>query len=269
MFTPFVPGEKLLEREPFLKDEVRFNLCHRIVEDPEAIALKANNDALAVQNPGRRMWLWINQSLDKPSTEELIHTLCFQLKDSKLPGIAAKPEHVSIFADEYSRLTNMTYSEAMVMESYYCPEVMPPENVEGRMITPDAQHLDIIAEFCVGFVLDGFGKSVSKDSQLGTAERLINSGNLFLWETHGHVVSMANIAHRTKRHARINNVYTPPQCRKNGFASALVAELSKRLLTEGLTPMLYADVKTPASNKVYRSIGYKECGMIRELDFKY
>ena len=268
MFTPFSPGEALLDQAPFIRDEVRFNLVHKIAEDPEAILLKDVNNMLAAQNPGRRMWLWIDESLGQATTTDIIHSLCRQLKDSKLPGVAARPEQAAAFAAEYARLSGTTYSEAMGLVSYHCPKVVPPQGVAGRMISPSQQHRETIADFCTGFILDGFGKTVTKESQLGTAERLINSGNLFLWEVDGTVVCMSNLAHRSKRHGRINNVYTPPEHRKNGYASALVAELSNKLLAEGLIPMLYADVKTPASNKVYKSIGYKECGLITEIDFR-
>lgn len=79
------------------------------------------------------------------------------------------------------------------------------------------------------------------------------------------VVSMANISHRSMRHARINSVYTPNEQRKNGYASALMAELSFMVLKEGLIPMLYADITNSDSNKVYKSLGYKECGRIDEI----
>ena len=270
MFTLFSSEDGLLDQESFLKDEVRFNVLHRIVEAPDALALKAaSNNVLAAQNSGMRMWLWINESLDQATTTEAVHNLCHHLKGSKLPGIAGRPEQAIAFAEEYARLTAATYSEAMTMESYHCPAVVAPQGVVGKMLAPDSRHIETVAEFCVGFILDGFGKTVTVDSQRASAERLIKSGNLFLWEQGGAVVCMTNIAHRSKRHGRINNVYTPPEHRKNGYASALVAELSRKLLAEGLTPLLFADVLTPASNKVYRSIGYKECGCIKELDFKY
>ncbi|MNN93748.1 FR47-like protein [compost metagenome] len=78
---------------------------------------------------------------------------------------------------------------------------------------------------------------------------------------------MAKITHRSVRHARINDVYTPSGHRKHGYASALVAALCGRLLDEGLTPVLYADGKNPDSNKVYQSIGFQHAGQIADLKF--
>ncbi|MNF12189.1 FR47-like protein [compost metagenome] len=78
---------------------------------------------------------------------------------------------------------------------------------------------------------------------------------------------MANIAHQTSRHARVNDVYTPSAHRKKGYASAIVAEICSQLLHEEVTPMLYADAKNPVSNKVYQSIGFVEVGRIADIKF--
>lgn len=78
---------------------------------------------------------------------------------------------------------------------------------------------------------------------------------------------MANIAHRSARHARMNAVFTAHNYRKKGFASALVAQQCMMLQKEGLLPMLYADIENPDSNKVYKNIGFVEVGKIAELSF--
>jgi len=270
MFTPFRLEEGLLDNPPFFKDEVRFNVFHRIVEDPAALTLKAmDGKALAVQNTGRPMWLWLDDSLDKATSLHLLYALAAELKDAKLPGIAARPEQATAFAEEYKALTGATYKKPMTIEAYECPVVHPPQGVAGKAIPAGTEHIDLIAEYAVGFVRDGYGTEVTKESQMAGAERLAKSGNTYLWEVNGEVVCMANVSHRSKRQARINFVYTPPCSRKKGYASALVAYLSQMILEEGLTPILFADVEYPASNKVYRTIGYLERGQITEYHFKY
>lgn len=52
-------------------------------------------------------------------------------------------------------------------------------------------------------------------------------------------------------------------------ASAMGAELSSILIKEGLTPMLYADIKNCDSNKVYKSVGFVESGRIDNIIFYY
>ena len=66
-----------------------------------------------------------------------------------------------------------------------------------------------------------------------TAER----AGLMLWED-GDVVSVAGFGGETPNGIRIGPVYTPPELRGRGYATALVAELSSKLLAEGRRVLL-------------------------------
>jgi predicted GNAT family acetyltransferase len=57
---------------------------------------------------------------------------------------------------------------------------------------------------------------------------------------------------------RIAPVYTPPERRGRGYASAAVAEASARLLAEDLDAViLLADRDNPTATGVYRRVGYR------------
>jgi predicted GNAT family acetyltransferase len=56
---------------------------------------------------------------------------------------------------------------------------------------------------------------------------------------------------------RIGPVYTPPELRGRGYASACTAAVSQLLLDEGRKfCFLYTDLANPTSNKIYQDIGY-------------
>ncbi|MBT2770956.1 GNAT family N-acetyltransferase [Halomonas sp. ISL-60] len=93
--------------------------------------------------------------------------------------------------------------------------------------------MEIVAEFLAGFSEGAYGLPFDPNRQIPAAEEIIKTGNLYLWYVDSHPVSMANIAHRSPRHARINVVYTPSLFRKRGFASAIVAEICSVLESEG------------------------------------
>lgn len=268
MFTPF--QKDVLNREPFLKSQVKFDLFNKMLEGDLDVALMTEDqNVVAMCNAGRPMWLWVNEELSGEAVDEVLNELCMFLREKKLHGVSAIPSVSEAFTQKYSNLLGITSKLSMGLESYECPEVKVPYGVRGKMILSEPCHTEIIAEFCVGFILDGYGKEVTVESQIPTAQRLVESGNLYLWVKDDEVVTMANIAHRSTRQARINNVYTPPGQRKKGYASALVAEMSSMLLKEGLMPILFADLENPGSNKVYKNIGYVECGKIQEYVFKY
>lgn len=61
--------------------------------------------------------------------------------------------------------------------------------------------------------------------------------------------------------SRVQLVYTPPENRKRGYASACVASLTAReLATPGRTCMLNTDLANPTSNGIYQAIGYRRVG---------
>jgi len=78
-----------------------------------------------------------------------------------------------------------------------------------------------------------------------------------LWE-HGGIVAYAGWTDAGPTAARVAPVYTPPAFRKRGYATALVAGLSRELLTRGKARLfLVTDAANPTSNAIYARVGYR------------
>jgi predicted GNAT family acetyltransferase len=71
---------------------------------------------------------------------------------------------------------------------------------------------------------------------------------------------MAGKNRPTKNGMTVSYVYTPPVYRGKGYASALVAQLSREILLEKTYASLYTDIQNPTSNKIYQLIGYEPVG---------
>jgi uncharacterized protein len=57
----------------------------------------------------------------------------------------------------------------------------------------------------------------------------------------------------------IGAVYTPPQNRRHGYATAVVSGLCRELLSSGYSYCaLYTDLSNPTSNSIYKKIGFAE-----------
>ncbi|WP_110934245.1 GNAT family N-acetyltransferase [Paenibacillus bouchesdurhonensis] len=269
MFETVGAGDRVLHGKLFMAEEVPNNLLHLICESNDALRLKSVDDTMIfAQTKGFNAWLWLAKEVTKSRREVLFRQLIDDHPALDLPGVTGEPWTAEYFAQMYSEARRIHYESYMVMESYYCPEVKKPIGVIGEMRRAWQQDVDVVADFLVGFSQWAFEVEVTKESQIPAAERMIGTGNLYLWCVDDHTVSMANIAHRSPRHARINSVYTPVAHRKKGYASAVVAEVCSLLRSENLVPMLYADLKNPDSNKVYRSVGFIEGGKIADFKFK-
>jgi len=87
-----------------------------------------------------------------------------------------------------------------------------------------------------------------------------------VWDDGG-PVSMSMARETGPGLARIGPVYTPPQLRRRGYATALVAAQTEALLKAGtVTCLLYTDLANPTSNAIYAKIGYEPVCDAAEID---
>lgn len=100
------------------------------------------------------------------------------------------------------------------------------------------------------------------------AQRLIGREQLFFWVDAGSPRSMAASTRETRSGCSINTVYTPPQFRRSGYATAAVTTLSETLLKAGRRfCCLYTDLANPTSNSIYAKIGYRPIRDDVEIEF--
>ena len=127
----------------------------------------------------------------------------------------------------------------------------------GTLRVATAAHEGLLAEWSLAFVKDcallDDPAAVLKSVNAG-----LKDGSRVYWEVEGRPVSMAAYGGATPSGVRVNWVYTPPEFRGRGHASALVAALSQRLIDEGRKfCFLYTDLANPTSNRIYQRIGYE------------
>jgi predicted GNAT family acetyltransferase len=90
---------------------------------------------------------------------------------------------------------------------------------------------------------------------------------MMLWLVDDQPVSMAAINRRTPSSSCVAWVYTPPKHRKHGYASAIVAAISKRELDAGAAwCSLFTDAANPTSNRIYAELGYEPRCEFRNIE---
>jgi predicted GNAT family acetyltransferase len=100
-----------------------------------------------------------------------------------------------------------------------------------------------------------------------------SSAGIVFWEDEGKPVSLAGWGGKTPNGIRVGPVYTPPELRGRGYATALTAEVSQRLLDGRLFDgrrrfcFLYTDLANPTSNAIYERIGYRRAAESAEIVF--
>ena len=95
------------------------------------------------------------------------------------------------------------------------------------------------------------------DHAAAVRERLSYRG-FTVWEADGKPVSLACVTRQVAGMTRVGPVYTPPEARGHGYASAVTAAASERARAAGADEvLLFTDLDNPVSNSIYQRIGYR------------
>jgi uncharacterized protein len=187
----------------------------------------------------------------------------YQVQSGEIvPGVEGAPETSRAFAEQWKSRTGRSFRNELSMRAYQLVAVTPPMNITGMMRRAILEDRELIGRW-----LMAFHDEALPGSPMGDVERLMNMyfaagveglRGYFLWEDQGEIVSLTAYTGPTPHGMRINSVYTPPEHRKRGYASALVAGVSQYLLDSGRRfCFLFTDLKNPTSNKIYQDIGYR------------
>ena len=164
---------------------------------------------------------------------------------------------VDEFSERWQALTGCTLVGRIAQGIYQLTHVILPPTVPGGMRLASEQDRQLLAEWHYQFALD-CDLASSRDEAWLAADHGLLHGNRVLWEDEHRPRAMAGFSGKTPTGVRVNYVYTPPEERGQGYASALVAQLSQHLLDGGnKCCFLYTDLKNPTSNRIYQRVGYR------------
>ncbi len=187
-------------------------------------------------------------------------------KKVDLAGVIGVPESVLMFTRAWSKLSRDKMKGAHRLRIYQLEQLKPAAVVSGKLEPATLSELEMLTQWNIAFTRDVEQPLTGAERTM--AERAIREGRLFLWKD-PQPVSMAAWAGQTPRGVRVNMVYTPPELRRRGYASAAVSALTKKLLEAGRKfVFLFTDLSNPTSNKIYQKMGYEAVCDINEVDFE-
>ena len=182
-----------------------------------------------------------------------------------LPAVLGPPPAVQLFAEAWSREKKVRAEPGMLQRIYALTEVVWPEYPPpGTMHTATFEDEDLLTGWIAAFSAES---GILNESPRYFARTLIAQGACMLWIDE-QPVTMAAWRGRTPKGARVGYVYTPPEHRRRGYATACTAALSQHLLDSGCAfCVLYTDLANPTSNRIYQRIGYRPVCDVMDYDF--
>lgn len=210
-----------------------------------------------------------NLVLARPRDPSVLEALAAAVDD--LPGVVGALPEVELFASAWSARTGAVPHPRFAQGIYALERVLPVADVPGGMreaTTPEDRSL--LLDWWCAFAVEALEQTLDpEDVALAIDHRLASlREGLVLWE-HDGPTSFASYGGETPNGIRIGPVYTPPERRGRGYASALVAALSADLLARGRRfCFLYTDLANPTSNRIYERIGYERVCESAEIAFE-
>ncbi len=258
-------------------DEARHNLILGLASTlRDSSSLYAEHRLWLVENAGEAVCAALRTPprglvLGRPLTEDALSALVDAIDDD-LPGVVGARPEVELFSDLWSAKKGTRQRVKTDHGIYALSTVLsvPEPGGSSRVATADDEPL--LVDWWRSFVLEAVHDNSPDLDEIARAvdyrldDREGGSGFL-LWED-GEIVSLAGYGGPTPNGVRIGPVYTPPERRRRGYASALVAALStERLAAGNRFCFLYTDLANPTSNAIYRRIGYEQVCESAEIEF--
>ncbi len=146
---------------------------------------------------------------------------------------------------------------------YEVTDIVWPRPVSGAMRPAGPDDAMLVGTWSHAFGLESMNRPASSDPEklLADGQKIVERGGMHLWQDGEDIVSMASSLGDTPTGIRISYVYTPPDLRGRGYASATVAHLTQKHFDCGKERVfLFTDLNNPTSNRIYQAIGYQKAG---------
>jgi GNAT superfamily N-acetyltransferase len=205
-----------------------------------------------------------NLVLGDPSSEAALDPLLEAIlaDDPEVPGMVGNVPFVEPAAERLARASGRTAERILSQGVYGLTAVRIVARAPGEPRPAVPRDRGLLPDWLRAFATESL--RVDPDEAFRRMERNlesrfgIGSAGFWLWEDGGQPVSLAGFSGPTPTGIRIGPVYTPPELRRRGYATTLVADLSAWLLERGHRAcFLYTDLANPTSNRIYVEIGYE------------
>ncbi len=192
------------------------------------------------------------------------------------PGVHGPRPTGAWFGDAWDALTSLEPVLSTAERAFRLEHVLPVSGVPGMLRPAREDEWPLIAAWCVAFETEALpnspGPSLSAAEILDLWRKAPPTkpeiGGRMVWDVDGQPVAHAQYKGPTPNGMRIGPVYTPPEHRRHGYASALVAAISQLILGLGKRYVfLYTDLANPTSNHIYQAIGFEPVCDVDEYRF--
>ncbi|MDP8223981.1 MAG: GNAT family N-acetyltransferase [Candidatus Lernaella stagnicola] len=171
-------------------------------------------------------------------------------------GVTAETGVAKRFAAMWSARTGRGFRMWMNHTIYELRQIKESARVSGRCRVAQKADTERVWDWWGRFEDEAMGADAERASH-EVLETYIRQKRVYFWED-TEPVSLAVVVRKLPRWGCVGGVYTPPEQRGRGYASACVGAVCEYLLAEGSEFVcLFADRDNPISNHLYQKIGFR------------
>jgi predicted GNAT family acetyltransferase len=200
-----------------------------------------------------------------PGPADLVAAL--RAAGADLPGVNGDAADVDRFVEAWSTATGERATTTLALDLYALGTLRHPEPAPGgRARLAEEGDLDLAVRWYTAFHEETPTHAIDA---LPLVRERMDDRRLWLWEdASGAPASFAARTAAVAGVARIAPVYTPPEHRRHGYATAVTAACTADALArDAERVVLYTDVADPSANAMYQRIGFRPIGGRRVVQF--
>jgi len=204
--------------------------------------------------------------LPEDATAELVTVL--RAAGADVPGVNGDVAGAERFTAAWTAVTGERATTTLALDLYELGTLRHPEPPPaGRARAADDADLERAVRWYTAFQQE---TPAPVTDVLPLVRERLDDRRLWLWEDEtGAPVSLAARTAAVAGVARIAPVYTPPEHRRRGYATAVTAACTADALArDGERVVLYTDLADPSANAMYQRIGFRSAGGRRVVRFE-
>lgn len=247
-----------IDKTIFKQDEYCFFVLMRILEETCTLTITDGKRLVICYScPPYPVWIWLPDNATEQEKDRAYREIKSNFGFNNGSRFNMKYFLAEYFLDR-AKKEGFPLDICTNMFTYNCETpIAPVKSVDGYLKAAEIEDLESAAEFIRAFHKEVNMDKTDMETYRKKAEAFISERSFFFWvDGHGEKVACCSYRDSMEK-SSIGSVFTKAEKRRQGYASALVYQVTKLILERKKIPTLYTDADYEASNACYVNIGYR------------